>query len=261
MQMCSVFLVPMHASHQRVTRVAAWSIGITRTPFEYCPPFLLHPREARLPIASPFAPLTRSYSHLQYEQQMFWFNTVYRVSRWPLEAPLDNNGDTRYDACAEAHILREYLRRFHAPESPGDLNARVAKLSADLSRHLPGGHTLATRPLNKWLEERSAEAPFNQRARGTDSSVKRRRIIEHLPSGCRTGEQPVTSASADAGGAGPSACARRHADACDGGSAAGAGGGGGGGADGNGRVVGEVVYGTNGAGGGGAGAAQDGSTL
>lgn len=79
----------------------------------YCPPFSntratrfadAHTHNAHLCSHThtlPGAQRERSYDHLEYEQQMFWFNTIYRESHWALPATLDNRGDTRYDARAE----------------------------------------------------------------------------------------------------------------------------------------------------------------
>eukprot|EP00668_Euglena_longa_P035980 GGOE01046232.1.p1 GENE.GGOE01046232.1~~GGOE01046232.1.p1 ORF type:complete len:450 (-),score=69.58 GGOE01046232.1:86-1435(-) len=117
----------------------------------------------------------RSYSHLEYEEQMFWFNTVYRESRWGSEVQLDNRGDNRYDALAEIHILRQFLLKRPKPATPQELNEAIATLSGDISRSLPGRHTLATRPLNKLLDERSNDDPFTQKPRQKDH-MKRREI-------------------------------------------------------------------------------------
>eukprot|EP00667_Euglena_gracilis_P012507 EG_transcript_12853 len=134
-----------------------------------------------------------SYCHSKYEEQMFWFNTVYRESRWEMDVQLDNRGDNRYDAVAEVHILKEFLRTLkdYRDSSPEELNAAAAKLSAAISRSLPGGHTLATRPLNKLLDERSDENPFSQQARQKDHM--KRRELHHLPSKFRMGDEPLSA--------------------------------------------------------------------
>ena len=93
----------------------------------------------------------RSYCHSEYEEQLFWFNTVYRESHWPLRAALNNRGDDRFDSVSEIHILAQYLTKFHSGQglTPEHLSRKVSALSAAISASLPPGtHTLATRPLN-----------------------------------------------------------------------------------------------------------------
>lgn len=106
----------------------------------------------------------RAYDHSEYEEQMFYFNTVTRVKRY--HTPLVGEGLCEsFDSASEMTILQEYLAylagtclpaiELSGVAPPGD-DARLASLFRCVGRHssVRGRHLLTVLPLDareKWF--------------------------------------------------------------------------------------------------------------
>ena len=97
---------------------------------------------------------TKEYDHSVHEQQMFFFNTVIRNTSFKKLYPtVEGVGfDYRYDCCREIQILESFLDK-----TPTFKTRSVSDLSADISDAISRkGYTLATHPLNSFLQPRSS---------------------------------------------------------------------------------------------------------
>ncbi|EGD80335.1 hypothetical protein PTSG_10588 [Salpingoeca rosetta] len=84
----------------------------------------------------------RIYDNQQYEEQMFYFNTTARVSRYDHGVRTEGI-DYCYDCKAEIEILREYLIKVcgASPDDSASLDARIGAMTHEISRGI-GGRTL-----------------------------------------------------------------------------------------------------------------------
>lgn len=106
-----------------------------------------------------FAPLTSTdcrlvpertrkilYDHIEYEERMFYFNTVQRTARYKHTMPvgLSYTGlDYCFDCRAEVDILCAYLNKIHSLKSDEDLQLKFVELSAECSRVISSTRTLS----------------------------------------------------------------------------------------------------------------------
>jgi len=72
---------------------------------------------------------TRIWDHTIYEQQMFYFNTVTRLARYPHQV-LAQGIDHCYDCASEIHILQNYLRKYGPWHLPCPLAQPFMKVEA-----------------------------------------------------------------------------------------------------------------------------------
>ena len=111
----------------------------------------------------------RCYDHKAHEEAMFYFNTATRESKFHCYEHVDGVGyDHRYDCSREIEILLAYV----VAMDPTHDDAAAAELVGEMSRRISAecgrkGYTLATHPLNPFLEPRSA---------GNEDGQKRRRV-------------------------------------------------------------------------------------
>eukprot|EP00727_Mastigamoeba_balamuthi_P001783 m51a1_g11601 hypothetical protein (375) ;mRNA; f:129125-131072 len=84
----------------------------------------------------------RLWDNKQYEEQMFYFNTVMRPAMYP-HGVRGEGIDHCYDCRAEVHILEQYLRLHGAP-SELPIEQRVAELSKRISRELSSSRKLCS---------------------------------------------------------------------------------------------------------------------
>eukprot|EP01060_Flectonema_neradi_P005941 TRINITY_DN13986_c0_g1_i1.p1 TRINITY_DN13986_c0_g1~~TRINITY_DN13986_c0_g1_i1.p1 ORF type:complete len:383 (+),score=42.55 TRINITY_DN13986_c0_g1_i1:52-1149(+) len=100
------------------------------------------------------------YDHTVHEQRMFFFNTVVRNTSFRHLFP-DAEGvgfDFRYDCCREIQILTRFLEK--VPSYP---TRSLSDLSSDISDAINSkGYTLATHPLNSFLQPRTSTNPDGQ---------------------------------------------------------------------------------------------------
>lgn len=99
--------------------------------------------ESRL-ITKKGAPLARrTYHHDLYNNQMFYFRCYLRPALYPHQVQGVPGLDHCYDCSAEVAILSHYLSEFTLPtRGAGAASQRVAQLSNEITRAIPGGRTL-----------------------------------------------------------------------------------------------------------------------
>lgn len=116
---------------------------------------------------------TRVYDHEKYESQMFYFNTVTRCSLYSHGVAAEGL-DRCYDCRAEVHILREYVALAEGLAGDGaERDARVAELSAGISRQISRARTLADANPDK--AQRVAAIRRNQYIDGAPAYEARKR--------------------------------------------------------------------------------------
>jgi hypothetical protein len=106
--------------------------------------------EARLVTRAPLAEdpsgkriyAMRDYDNKQYEEQMFYFNTIIRPALYPHDV-VGEGLDHCYDCRSEVDILTNYLNKY--PSS----TTTVAAMSKAISRKIASNRTLATGNLDK----------------------------------------------------------------------------------------------------------------
>ena len=94
---------------------------------------------------------TRKYDHEKYEGQMFYFNTMTRVSLYD-HSVFAPGLDHCYDCRAEVEILRRYLAQ--AKKIP-PADQDVADMSRSISRHISANRTLSDPNPDKEVRKRA----------------------------------------------------------------------------------------------------------
>jgi len=96
-------------------------------------------------------PITKLWDHVRYEQQLYYYNNVTRVSQYA-HAVQSKQLDHCYDCRCEIHTLGQYLRAYGWPSAPADIDDMSAEINQFLSPS--GARTLRTG--NVSAEERAA---------------------------------------------------------------------------------------------------------
>jgi len=86
----------------------------------------------------------QTYDSHQYEEQLFYHNTVARVAHYP--QPIRGEGlDQRFDASAEVIILYDFLTHFPQFQHTTSIMESIATTSQEISKHItPTKRTLTT---------------------------------------------------------------------------------------------------------------------
>jgi len=123
------------------------------------------------------------WNNKKYEEQMFYFNTVTRVARYPHPMPVGRPGyclDYCYDCRAEVEILSEYLRKYNPDLQGVQLMEKFCEMTCRCSRENDPSRTLMD--ANSDPEEKKKGIGRRQWIHGRTSyykdNIKRRRIIE-----------------------------------------------------------------------------------
>lgn len=95
--------------------------------------------------------ITKLWDHVRYEQQLYYYNNVTRVSQYA-HAVQSKQLDHCYDCRCEIHILGQYLKAYGWPSNPADIDDMSAEINQFLSPS--GARTLQTG--NVSAEERAA---------------------------------------------------------------------------------------------------------
>jgi cap2 methyltransferase len=123
------------------------------------------------------------WNNKKYEEQMFYFNTVTRVARYPHPMPVGRPGyglDYCYDCRAEVEILSEYLRKFNPDLQGVHLMEKFCEMTCRCSREIDPSRTLMD--VNSDPDEKRKGIQRRQWINGRPSyykdNIKRRRILE-----------------------------------------------------------------------------------
>jgi len=74
----------------------------------------------------------KTYDHTEYEEQLFHFNLVTRVSWYPYPSEIEIPGmDHCYDCASEIYVLESYLKKFKYPD--GTTNDELYKAIVDMA--------------------------------------------------------------------------------------------------------------------------------
>lgn len=83
----------------------------------------------------------RIYDNRQYENQMFWFNTVKRIGIYPHNVKATGL-DYCFDCRSEVQILENYLKKYNPDVQ--DINRQIGKMIDEISNEITPGRTLLT---------------------------------------------------------------------------------------------------------------------
>ena len=80
----------------------------------------------------------KEYDNSKYEEQMFYFNTVTRVSRYKHDI-LKNGIDYCYDCASEIQIIKKYLMNCRTGENPTSIPKLVNNIMDEIATHCSHG--------------------------------------------------------------------------------------------------------------------------
>ena len=85
----------------------------------------------------------KEYDNTEYEDQMFFFNTHYRVGR-SIHNVEGEGIDHCFDCASEVSVLKNYLLSPFNTQPTNDIWKEISKMSYSISRKISGDRTLAS---------------------------------------------------------------------------------------------------------------------